>query len=92
MIKFAGVLGLLPAPRFAREHVATETAVLKLATLISCPVSGSPYEHLQAACQAVVSHYPQPARETLEKLYVDVATYQPTPLAHDFYREYCKKG
>jgi hypothetical protein len=85
-------LRFLPSRRYVHEFVKTEQAILQIAAVISCPASGYSYERLQKSCRKVALLYPTtPTYRTLEKLCADIATSEPTPLAHAFYGEYCKK-
>lgn len=78
----------LPAPRAAREQQLIEQSILKIATMWNA-CGPSSYERMRSACLTVAALYPEPTLYTLERLFENMATNQPTDLAHAFYNQYC---
>lgn len=79
----------LPAPRAVREQQLIEQTILSIAVFWNA--YGSSYERMRRACLAVAACYPGPTYQTLMQLFEDMATDQPTDLAHMLYYEYCRK-
>jgi hypothetical protein len=80
----------LPASRAVREQQLIEQSILKIATMWNA-YGPSSYERMRSACLTVAALYPEPTHRTLERLFEDMATSQPTDLALAFYNQYCSR-